>query len=216
MCLKAIKEVLGEEMDSFAYYTEGLFDSAAQKLCGMVFILFGFHVAGIHGDVTILSLLIKLMVADFLLGVLCAIKTKTWNYQVLVRGICKFPLYALYIFLVACVDQLVYKYTGLQDGWCVRLFLAYLLVCEIYSIIRTLGKMGVKVPMLLVYLSNRLKEVFERKGKAGIDKMMNNKENKETEHEQGALGNNSDNHTVADNSPMDGIRREGRRTDLHE
>lgn len=185
MCLKAIKEVLGEEMDSFAYYINGLFDNAAEKLCTMVFVLFGFHVAGIHGDVTILSLLIKLMVADFLLGVVCAIKTKTWNYQVLIRGICKFPLYALYIFLVACVDQLIFNYTGLQDGWCVRLFLAYLLVCEIYSIIRTLGKIGVKVPMLLVYLSNRLKEVFERKGKDGIDKVVNHEPqtDKEDKHE---------------------------------
>ena len=172
MCLRALKEVLGDEMDSFVYYTDGLFDGAAHKLYAVIFMLFGFHVAGIHDDVTILSLLIKLMVADFLIGIVCAIKNKTWDYHVLIRGICKFPLYALYIFLVACVDQLIYKHTGLQDGWCVKLFLAYLLVCEIYSIIRSLHKMGIKVPTLLVYLSDRLKEVFERKGKASIDKVI--------------------------------------------
>lgn len=180
MCLKALKEVLGDEMDSFVYYTDGLFDGAAQKLCAVIFVLFGFHVAGIHEDVTIISLLIKLMVADFFLGLFCAVKTKTWDYHILVRGICKFPLYALYIFLVACVDQLVFKYTGLQDGWCVRLFLAYLLVCEIYSVIRTLGKMGVKVPMLLVYLSSRLKEMVEHKGKASVDKVVGKKEQETT------------------------------------
>lgn len=169
MCVKALKEVLGDEMDSFAYYTEGLFDGAAHKLYAVIFVLFGFHVTGIHDDVTVLSLLLKIMVADFFLGIFCAIKTKTWNYTTLVRGICKFPLYALYIFLVACVDQLVYQYTGIQDGWCVRLFLAYLLVCEIYSVIRTLDKIGVKVPTLLIYLSNRLKEVFEKHGKNKID-----------------------------------------------
>lgn len=179
MCLGTLKKVLGDEMDSFVYYTDGLFDGAAQKLCGVIFLLFGFHVTGIHEDITILSLLLKIMVADFFLGILCALKNKTWDYHVLTRGICKFPLYALYIFLVACVDQLIFKYTGLQDGWCVRLFLAYLLVCEIYSVIRTLGKMGVKVPPLLTYLFERLKDVIERRGKASVDKVVGTEHGKD-------------------------------------
>lgn len=184
MCLKALKQILGEEMDSFVYYTDGLFDGAAQKLCAVIFVLFGFHVSGIHEDVTILSLLIKIMIADFILGIVCAIKTKTWDYHVLMRGVCKFPLYALYIFLVACVDQLIYKYAGITDGWCVRLFLAYLLVCEAYSVLRTLGKMGVKVPMLLTYLMTRLKDLVEYKGKKSIDKVVGQKPDKNQNKEE--------------------------------
>lgn len=166
------KKVAGEEMDNFLHYTNGLFNNFAGKLCSVIFVLFGFHVAGIHGDIILFSLLIKLMVADFIMGIIRALKTKTWDYHLLIRGICKFPLYALYIFIIACVDQLIYKSTGLDDGWCVKLFLAYLIVCEAYSIIRSLGKMGVKVPYLLEYLSGRLKSIIEHKGKNSIDKVI--------------------------------------------
>lgn len=172
------KKVMGDEVDNILYYTNGLFDNFAEKLCAIVFLLFGFHVAGIHGDVMLLSLLLKLMIADFIIGVIMALKTKTWDFHILVRGICKFPLYALYLFIIACIDQLILKSTGINEGWCVKLFLSYLIVCEGYSIIQSLVKMGVRIPSLLEYLINRLKSVIEFRGKKSIDKVVGNDDKK--------------------------------------
>lgn len=148
------------------------FEASATKLCWLVFVFFGFHVTGIHEDITLISILMKLMVADVIVGLISAIRCKVFSYKTMLLGVSKFPLYGLYLFFVACIDQLVYKYSGIESGWCMKLFLAYLIVCETVSIISNLNGLGVKVPPLLVHLTAKLKEVIELKGKGGIDNVI--------------------------------------------
>lgn len=170
MCYMALKQVLGDEMDGVIYNTQSILEMAAGKFCAAIFLIFGFHLTGIHNDMSLLLVLLRLMLVDLVLGVICAIKNRQWSGKVfLVRGVVKFPLYALYVFLIGALDHLISRFSGIDNGWGIKLFIAYLIVCECYSILRTVSNLGLPIPPLLQYYIERIKSLVERKGKEAVD-----------------------------------------------
>lgn len=170
MCYMALKEVMGDEMDGVVYNTQSILEMAAGKFCATIFLIFGFHLTGVHGDMSLLLILLRLMLVDLVLGVVCAIKNKKWNAKIfLVRGVVKFPLYALYIFLIGALDHLISRFSGIDSGWGIKLFIAYLIVCECYSVLRTVSNLGLPIPPLLQYYIERIKNLVERKGRDAVD-----------------------------------------------
>ena len=164
MCYMALKEVMGDEMDGVIYNTQSILEMAAGKFCATIFL------TGIHGDMSLLLILLRLMLVDLVLGVVCAIKNKKWNAKIfLVRGVVKFPLYALYVFLIGALDHLISRFSGIDSGWGIKLFIAYLIVCECYSILRTVSNLGLPIPPLLQYYIERIKSLVERKGRDAVD-----------------------------------------------
>lgn len=170
MCYKALKEVMGDEMNGVVYNTQSILEMMTAKFCSTIFVVFGFHLTGIHDDMGTLLILLRLMILDLVLGVACAIKNRQWNGKIfLVRGVVKFPLYAVYIFLVGALDHLISQLSGFTSGWGIKLFIAYLIVCECYSIVRTISNLGLPVPPLLKYYVRKIRNLVESKGRATID-----------------------------------------------
>lgn len=158
-----LKEIFGDHVDGWVYNTLSIFQSAWAKITGTVISFFGLQLIGFYGDLVLLNLLFKLMILDLAIGVWDACKNRRWEPRIfLVRGMIKFPMYALYIFLVATLDHTAERILD-KSVPIVELFCLYLLSGEVYSISKHLKYLGFKVPEPLLWLSFGFKKKAENK-----------------------------------------------------
>ena len=148
-----LKELFGDHVDGWIYNAMSVFQSAYSKIALMTFSFFGLHLSGFYGDVDLVSLLFKLMAVDLVVGTWDAYKNKKWKPRIfLIRGMIKFPMYAIYLFLIASVDYNIDKIAGVNIPL-IALFCLYMLAGEVYSISKHLTYLGFKVPEPLLWLS---------------------------------------------------------------
>lgn len=158
---------LKREMLDLIYHTEHLAAVWQNKLIGSValagiawtfnvdtlvikqaaeslFVLFG-------ADCFLLFLVFLLVCLDFALGIMQACYKKRFSWPIFKRGISKYPLYTVYIFLMATMSISLHRSTGYGSGL-LNLFLAYLCMTEIFSIIKNFERLGVYVPPILLHI----------------------------------------------------------------
>ena len=158
-----LKELFGDHVDGWIYNAMSVFQSAYSKIALMTFSFFGLHLSGFYGDVNLVSLLFKLMAVDLVVGTWDAYKNKKWKPRIfLIRGMIKFPMYAIYLFLIASVDYNIDKIAGVNVPL-IALFCLYMLAGEVYSISRHLKYLGFKVPEPLLWLSFGFRTQAEQK-----------------------------------------------------
>lgn len=104
------------------------------------------------GDPFLLTLLLLFMCVNLILGLLRSIYKRSFSARVFVRGVAKYPLYALYVFLVAGISVSMEHALGIQAVLVLNLFVAYLVACESFSIVHNLELLGVRVPPLLLFI----------------------------------------------------------------
>lgn len=159
--MDVLKEAMGDHVDGWLYNFSSTFQNAFAKLSCAVVSFFSLQASGFYGDEILISLLFKLMILDLGVGVWDAVKNRKWRPGIfLVRGVVKFPMYVLYLFLVASLDhsaERIFK-TSLPI---VELFCLYLLSGEVYSIARHLRYLGFKVPEPLLWLTFGFKKKTE-------------------------------------------------------
>ena len=158
-----LKELFGDHVDGWIYNAMSVFQSAYSKIALMTFSFFGLHLSGFYGDIDLVSLLFKLMVVDLVVGTWDARKNKKWKPRVfLVRGMIKFPMNAIYLFLIASVDYNIDKIAGVNVPL-IALFCLYMIAGEVYSISKHLTYLGFKVPEPLLWLSFGFRTQAEQK-----------------------------------------------------
>lgn len=158
-----IKEFFGDHIDGWIYNALSVFQCAYAKIALMTFSFFGLHLSGFYGNIDLVSLLFKLMVVDLVVGTWDARKNKKWKPRVfLVRGMIKFPMNAIYLFLIASVDYNIDKLAGVNVPL-IALFCLYMIAGEVYSISKHLKYLGFKVPEPLLWLSFGFRKQAEQK-----------------------------------------------------
>ena len=173
-------ELLGAHVDAWIYQLSSTFQNMWAKLVATGSMFFGLHIVGFYGDHLLIGMILKLMILDLVVGIWDAKKNKTWStYKFLVRGAVKFPLYAIYLYLVGSLDTAAERVLGV-DLPIIELFCLYLISGEVYSICRHLKYIGFQVPELLLWLSFGFKRKAERK----VKEMLDHKDDKE--HDQAA------------------------------
>jgi toxin secretion/phage lysis holin len=161
--INSFKAVLADDLDSLWYYIVGVFTNFLTKVACAVVTFFGLQTTGFYGDEFLIVLLFRLMLIDLLTGVLAALKTKTWNtYLFVVRGTRKFPVYAMYIFSVACIDYGVEHALSTKVLF-VEMFVTYLIATEVHSILKHMEKMGLRIAKLLLRFTSGVKKTIEHK-----------------------------------------------------
>ena len=158
-----LKELFGDHVDGWIYNAMSVLQSAYSKIALMTFSFFGLHLSGFYGDVNLVSLLFKLMAVDLVVGTWDAYKNKKWKPRIfLIRGMIKFPMNAIYLFLIASVDYNIDRIAGVNVPL-IALFCLYMLAGEVYSISRHLMYLGFKVPEPLLWLSFGFRTQAEQK-----------------------------------------------------
>ena len=158
-----IKQLLEDHLNGWVYNTLSMLQNWYSKILCALFSFFGLHLTGFYGDKVLLGLLFKLMVIDLIVGVVDARKNRKWKSHIfLIRGMIKFPMYALYIYLVASLDHSTERILSVQVP-VVEIFCLYLLAGEVYSISKHLRYLGFKVPEPLLWLSFGFTKKAEQK-----------------------------------------------------
>lgn len=109
-----------------------------------VLLLFG-------ADSFLLALVFLLTCFDLFLGITQACIKQCFSAPTLKRGLAKLPLYCIYIFLIAVMSISLQRSTGFGGGL-LNLFLAYLCITEIFSIIKNFERLGLYMPPLLQHI----------------------------------------------------------------
>lgn len=160
------------EMEHIQYYVNSIADSWQAKLfVGTIFAsidavlgsgstvidtFMSGYTDRFGGDSFLIYLLACMMLIDLTLGIFHAITVGPWNTGIFVRGIAKYPLFGLYVFMVSSMT------VGFSGGefW-LNVFVSYLIASETFSITKTLEKLGVKVPFLLLVIAHGFKQRIE-------------------------------------------------------
>jgi toxin secretion/phage lysis holin len=161
--LNAFRSAISEEGTSLWYYVVGIFTNFPSKVACAIVTFFGLQVSGFYGDEFLLVLLFRLMVLDLIIGVFAAYKTRTWKTSTFFfRGVRKFPVYAMYIFSVACIDYGVEHALNINVLF-VEMFVTYLIATEVHSILKHMEKMGLRIAGLLLHFTYGVKKTIEHK-----------------------------------------------------
>ena len=116
----------------------------------------------IGADILLLLILIGLVFIDMALGFMTMLKTRNFSYGGILNGIFKLPLYALYLFLIGCIGISI-EHSIQVVLPILNLFIAYLIVSEVFIIVVQLQKLQVRVPNLLIFLVGDFKSKFENR-----------------------------------------------------
>ena len=149
--LGLFKDVLGEDCRAFSSQLCRIWDGWASKITASFIAFFGLNCDSYYGDLFLINLLAKLMLVDLIVGCWDAAKNGQWSPRVFfVQGICKFPVYGFYVYLVATGSMALARGAKIQYP-ITELFVVYLLVGEIYSILKHLHYIGVPIPEILLW-----------------------------------------------------------------
>lgn len=165
-------------MEGLRYYWEQLQDLWLEKLgvgiilsaisyyCGVYFNLFLEHTAI---DRILVVLLGWAMVVDFFFGLWYARKTHSFSLLVFKRGLLKWPLYTMYVVLVAVLDITFARLSPVAAP-ILNIFLGSLIYAEILSILKSMEKLGIRVPPLLLtatyFLRDFINSAVKRTGRS--------------------------------------------------
>lgn len=159
--------------EGLAYYTNSIATLWAEKICISTLIT-GF-VGVFGGDAVLLWFLGAVWVADFALGLLDALQRGHFRCRALARGVLKAPAYCLYLLLVGVVNVSLARSTGM-DMPLLNLFVAYLIITDVVSIMAHLQRMGIPVPVLLQRIVIRSRVKIEKKVSTALDDTEQEKE----------------------------------------
>lgn len=113
-------------------------------------------------DIALLLLLLGVTFLGIGLHFVVLLKTADFRTSAIIEGIFRLPLYCLYLFLVGSIGISVEH--SIQVALPIlNLFISYMIASEIFSIVSSLRKLGVKVPTLLVFLATDLRNKVENK-----------------------------------------------------
>lgn len=132
------------------------------------------YAAVFGGDPFLVRLLIVLFLCDLGLGLLCSFVKRDengkrlWNPAIFGRGVCKAPVYGVYVIVVAFVA------TSLEHsvGWgtpILNCFVAYMTIGESRSVLKNVEKLGMKIPPLLSWLVHGAHEKIENALKSNLE-----------------------------------------------
>lgn len=169
--------MVGREMDHISYYISQLSESWPGKVALSTVLTISTEIASsislsfrgaLHNfsaafgaDSFLLVLLFALMCADLALGLVWAFVKRKFSREIFVRGVSKYPLYCLYLFLVGAVGAGIDH--SINIGLPVlNLFTAYLVASEAFSVVKNLERLGVKIPPLLLFVVNGFRDKVER------------------------------------------------------
>lgn len=163
------------EMQTFFYYTQQLTEAWQTKAAFSGIVAAGVSytidfndfettfeaLVNLFGFDSFLFAIVFLLVAvDFGLGILSAAIKKKFSLPIFRRGLSKLPLYVLYIILVGLAAVCMQRSIG-YGGGLLNLFLAYLSITEVFSIIKNLERLGVYMPPLLVHIVHGVQSKIE-------------------------------------------------------
>lgn len=94
-------------------------------------------------DALLIQWLVAVMCADFALGVIQAFKNKRFNRRQFYHGALKFMLYPVYLLLVGISVASLARAIGVGHVL-FNLFAAYLIACEVLSILKNMERLGIK------------------------------------------------------------------------
>lgn len=125
--------------------------------------------AGLIGlDAEILATLTSFMIFDYMVGLLAAVKTRTFSWYVFVRGVSKFFAYYVTIFLVGTIEK---HLPPVFAQWfpVLSITISYLFLIEAGSIVRHLAVLGVVFPPLVLHIVEKSKTKLEDAVKNKLD-----------------------------------------------
>ena len=172
-----LKEAFMIDIKWFANEFIRVGQSFFSKFCASFILFFSLDSMDYDNNAFFIFLLAKLMVLDLLIGCWDAKKNKTWSIKkVIAQGFTKFPVYALYVHLVRSIESPL-EHAFASFGMPVQIpalefFIAYLVIGEVYSILRHLHYIEFKVPKILLWfvfgfrkkIEKKLKEFFPNAG----------------------------------------------------
>ena len=120
-----------------------------------------------NGDPVLGLLLVTMMCLDLAIGLSRSLYKREFNIKDLGKGICKYPLYFVYVFLVAAMDMSINRPLG-TDFPILNLFLGYMSASETCSIIRNLHRLGLNPPPLLMVIVEGGRDKVEAAIKNGL------------------------------------------------
>ena len=148
------------------YYFNTLLDNWEVRLSfGMVI---GW-LAGLIGlNAEILATLTSFMFFDYFVGLLAAVKTRTFSWFVFVRGASKFFAYYVTLHLVGTIEIYLPPFFA-QWFPVLNITISYLFLIEAGSIVRHLSVLGVVFPPLVLHIVEKSKTKLEDAVKNKLD-----------------------------------------------
>lgn len=141
---------------------ESIFQVLIATICGVV-------AAYLNMMIIPVSVLIVVMIIDYITGLAQAYVTKTLNSRIGVIGIIKKIAYLALIVVGIVVDYLM-SFAILQCGievsvnYCFGLVITvWLIINELISILENISKLGIPLPSFLIKIIERLKNTIENK-----------------------------------------------------
>lgn len=153
-----------EEVQSFQYYTLRLLELWPEKafISGALGSLCSFF----YCDAVLFWLWITALVGDFASGVAVGLHvTHNLCYDRLRAGIAKILVYMVYILIAAIAGLAINRASGFEIPF-LNLFIAYMTLTELKSILRNMDTIGFKTPPLIAAFIHRSASKIEKTVKA--------------------------------------------------
>lgn len=150
---------LGDDVQSFQYYSQQLLDLWPQKavISGFLSAVCSFF----YADAVLFWLWFCAILCDFILGACVGIHTEGhMSLDRLQKGIVKFVTYLFYVIIAAVAGVAVTRSSGIEIP-VLNVFMGYLTLTELKSIIKNMGKLGFKVPPLLMAIVGKSTKKLE-------------------------------------------------------
>ena len=148
-----------DEVNSFSYYTQQLADLWPQKLA--LSGCFSGLCAFFYADSVLLWLWLGSLIGDFASGVALALHTdKHLSYDKLRSGVTKIAVYLIYILIAAVAGVTINRASGFEIPF-LNLFVAYMTLTELRSILHNMEAYGFKTPLLISAMLKRSTKKIE-------------------------------------------------------
>ncbi|WP_304736859.1 phage holin family protein [uncultured Desulfovibrio sp.] len=132
--------------EGIVYYSQNIASLWAEKAVFSTLIT-GF-VSVFGGDALLIWFLCVMWFVDFLFGLMEALRRNRFRCRMLIRGVLKLPTYCLYLLLVGVVNMVITRSLGMEFP-VLNLFIAYLVITDVVSIMGHMLHLGMPVPRLL-------------------------------------------------------------------